>query len=135
MSVITKKDFKDLSPLSIDLTNLLEVYEVEVSTLNDIYFGLKLANTDADDFKMFKTLVIDVGDLTNYPGGLTVVNNIIIVPFLLTDWGKLLADTEYIMCLAIKREVGGWFEEVRFINNGTADEQAKIKILQDKVRR
>ena len=132
MSVILEIHKGNKNALTIDIVNLSSIYNIDLNTLEDIYFGLKVTATDADETVFIKTLVQVGGDLVNYPGGITIVENKIVIPFDgVNDWDNLAVNEEYLICLAIKRTGQTSFDEV-IIGN---DPLAKIKILQDKVRR
>lgn len=136
MSVIIEKFFKDPSSLSINPKNLKDIFGILPSAVYDVYFGLKLLATDADDSGFFKTLRINGGDPL-FPGGITVVDEKFIIDFSgANDFDNLAIKSKYLISFAVQKTNSSPFIEVLFSSaSNQFIENAKLLILQDKVRR
>jgi len=127
-----KRKFKDDGNLEITINNLADINKV-FADITDIYFGLKVLETDADDALFYKTVNTSPG-----PGGITTIplENKVIIEWKATEYENLGTGNDQSLVIGEK-----YFLCFSALFNGETIQReididhSKVEIEQDRVRR
>lgn len=119
-----KREFEADGNMEITIDNLSDINK-NFADITDIYFGLKILETDADDSLFYKTLNTNPG-----PGGITTdpPTNKVIIEWKSTEYTGLIIGNSYFLCFSILINGETIHREIDINHN-------KIEITQDRVRR